>query len=252
MIKKILIRIFEATYGRYLRLKQSFLIQRYPMPSVIEIINENELYKSAEYARKHFNKAMQFASREAFWLYCLEVGKKTTKVSTKEMKSKNNQVVLEFGVYKGYSINFFARNFPCAQIFGFDSFEGLEENWTGTKALKRSFNMNGKLPTVESNVNLIKGWFSESLPKFISSFDLNDKQISILHMDADTYTPTKYVLTSLSTHIRKGTVIIFDEYFGYTNWQMHEFKAFQEHVKRFKVKYNYIAYTNQQVAVEIL
>ena len=115
---------------------------------------------------------------------------------------------------------------------------------------KGHFSTKGQLPKVENNVTLIKGWFEETLPNFVKS--LAHEQILILHMDADTYKPSKYVLNSLVKNLDTGSIIIFDEYFGYPGWQLHEFKAYQEFVTKFSIKYKYIAYTNMQVAIEIL
>ena len=36
---------------------------------------------------------------------------------------------LEFGVYKGTSINFISSLIPDKKIYGFDSFGGLPEEW---------------------------------------------------------------------------------------------------------------------------
>jgi hypothetical protein len=65
---------------------------------------------------------------------------------------------LEFGVYRGTSINFFASRLNGV-LYGFDSFEGLNESMPGTNAIKGTFNLGGDMPTVLSNVKLIKGWF---------------------------------------------------------------------------------------------
>ena len=54
------------------------------------------------------------------------------------------------------------------KLYGFDSFKGLPEkqrDWYD----KGSFNRNGNLPKVNSNVKLIKGWFNETLMKFIQN-----------------------------------------------------------------------------------
>jgi hypothetical protein len=48
-----------------------------------------------------------------------------------------------------------------------------------------------------------------------------------------------------------GTIILFDEYFNYPNWEVHEYKAFQEFVTKYAVKYRYLAFARQQVAVRI-
>ncbi len=99
-------------------------------------------------------------------------------------------------------------------------------------------------------MNLVKGWFEDTLPKFCA--ELQQEKILLLHMDADTYKPTAYVLSSLSNNLGKGTIIIFDEYFGYPNFRLHEFKAWQELVDSSGLKYRYIGYTEMQVAIEIL
>lgn len=112
------------------------------------------------------------------------------------------------------------------------------------------FSTNGKLPKCEKNVELFKGWFTETLPSFIDKLELS--QIQILHMDADTYKPTAIVLNSLSKNLGTGTIVIFDEYFGYPSFRLHEFKAWHEFINSTGLRYRYIGYTAMQVAVEIL
>ena len=51
--------------------------------------------------------------------------------------------------------------------------------------------------------------------------------------------------------LASGTVILFDEYFNYPNWQQHEFKAFQELVIEHDIKYTHLGFARQQVAVRI-
>ena len=171
-------------------------------------------------------------------------------IESLKSKQQRGGVIAEFGVWKGESINFFARNCPKAKVFGFDSFEGLEEDWYGFRLQKGFFSTNGQLPKCERNVTLIKGWFEDTLPKFC--LELQQEKIQLLHMDADTYKPTAYVLNSLTKNLGKGTIVIFDEYFGYPNFRLHEFKAWQELVNSEGLKYRYIGYTEMQVAIEIL
>ena len=144
-----------------------------------------------------------------------------------------------------------ARLLPNTTIYGFDSFLGLQEDWYGRTYTKGHFNLFGVTPIVEKNVMLIPGWFEETLPEFLDR--LQFQKIDLLHMDADTYTPTNYVLKLLGPYIRKGTIIIFDEYFGYSkSWKHHEYKAFQEFCDINKLDFRYLALTNIQVAIEIL
>ena len=106
----------------------------------------------------------------------------------------------------------------------------------------------GKLPKVKSNVTLIKGWYNESLPGFIAQ--LGDKQIDVLHLDSDTYTPTAFVLNSLVDNLRSGSIVIFDEFFGYPNWENFEFKAWNEFNSTYKISAKCIAFSKNQVAFQ--
>lgn len=239
--KKFIYRVFDFSFGRLSRLFQRSLRNRAPY-SVLEIVAQNAIQESADYAIKNFGEAMMFDNRSELWGYCV--------ASIPELNSLGGGIIAEFGVHKGQSINFFAKKCPNARVFGFDSFEGLEENWYGFRTIQGAFNTYGKMPKVESNVKLIKGWFEDTLPKFIQG--LKQAQISILHMDADTFKPTKYVLNALHKNLRSRSIVIFDEYFGYPNWVLHEMKAFHEFVNTFSVKYRFIGYSNNQVAVEIL
>ncbi len=106
------------------------------------------------------------------------------------------------------------------------------------------------LPKCASYVKLYEGWFVDTVSIFKD--ELQDKVISLLHIDSDTYKPAKYVLNALADNLKCGSIIVFDEYFGYTGWRLHEFKAFQEFVLEHNMEYKYIGYTGERVAVKIL
>jgi len=46
----------------------------------------------------------------------------------------------------------------------------------------------------------------------------------------------------LADRIVPGTIILFDEYFNYPNWERHEFKAFQEFVTDRAASYPYLGF----------
>jgi hypothetical protein len=76
---------------------------------------------------------------------------------------------LEFGVYQGDAINFWTdlNRHPDSRFFGFDTFEGLPEDWRFfTSVVPRgTWGMGGKPPEIrDPRVNFIKGIFQESLP----------------------------------------------------------------------------------------
>ena len=143
---------------------------------------------------------------------------------------------LEFGVFSGTSINFIAKNIKC-NVYGFDSFEDLPEKWRDGFD-KSAFNRDGELPVVEKNVQLIKGGFEDTLPDFLSN---NQGVVSLLHVDCDLYSSTKTIFENLGSRIVSGTVIVFDEYFNYPNWEHHEHRAFLEFIKKFNLKYGHLA-----------
>ena len=163
--------------------------------------------------------------------------------------SGSGGLILEFGVYSGSSINYIARK-TRSTVYGFDSFEGLPEKWRDGFD-KSAFNLDGKLPVCETNVQLIKGWFDNTLPDFLSK---HTESIKFLHIDCDIYSSTKTIFANLETRIVHGTVIVFDEYFNYPNWENHEHKAFLEFINNSNLDFEYLYYNryNEQVIVRII
>ena len=241
LMKQQVFYLFNLTVGRVVRLFQASLNQDKSPEGVFHLIKQLALQDSAQYALSNFTSAMPFNTRPELWSYCIE--------RIPQLKTEGG-LISEFGVWKGESINFFAKSCPKARVFGFDSFEGLEEDWYGRPMKKGEFSTEGQLPECEDNVSLLKGWFIDTLPEFCNQ--LQQHQILLLHMDADTYKPTAYVLDTLKSNLRKGSIVIFDEYFGYPNFRSHEFKAWQEFIKSNGIQYRYVGYTESQVAVEIL
>ncbi len=155
-------------------------------------------------------------------------------------------LVAEFGVNEGGSVSYIAKRLPKRTIDGFDSFEGLPEGWAGNTMEAGYFNRGGKLPKVPKNVRLHAGWFNESLPKFVAA---NPGPVALLHVDCDLYSSTETVFAHLDDRIVPGTVIVFDEYFNYPAWQVHEHKAFVEFIQRTGKALEYVGYSFKQVAV---
>jgi hypothetical protein len=158
-----------------------------------------------------------------------------------KLQHKPNTLWLEFGVASGNTINYISK-FTDKYVFGFDSFEGLPEKWRDGFD-KGTFSRNGNLPQVNSNVKLIKGWFDETLPLFVNNFKNSTKnKISFIHMDADLYSSTKYILDTLKDHIDKDCIIVFDELLNYPGFDgdKGELKAFYEFITENKVDYEWI------------
>lgn len=149
----------------------------------------------------------------------------------------------EFGVYKGASSKYLSemknKSFPDSEygFHGFDSFEGLPEAWSGTGSSKGKFKT-GVIPEI-SGVTFHKGWFKDTIPKFLEDHEEN---FAFIHIDCDIYSSTVDILSNLKNRIVSGTVILFDELIGYDAWEEHEYKAFMEFVEQNGVEYEWIGY----------
>jgi len=157
-------------------------------------------------------------------------------------------LALEFGVYKGTTINHLAKLWPSRTFFGFDSFRGLPEDWAGSRYSKVNFDRGGTKPKVPGNVTLVEGWFDDTLPPFLQG---NAGPVAFLHVDCDIYSSTKTVLDLTVARLLPGAVVVFDEFFNYKGYEQHEYKAFFEWVAEHNLKYRFIGYSGQQVSVII-
>jgi hypothetical protein len=136
---------------------------------------------------------------------------------------------LEFGVSSGTSIRRWAdiNTDEWSRFVGFDSFEGLPEDW-GKKSPKGAYSVNGRIPvTTDPRISFVKGWFQDSLPDFLASFSIRSQLI--VHIDADLYSSAAYALAKLDPLLKPGTIVIFDEYSSV----LHEFRAWLDHQKAF-------------------
>ena len=132
------------------------------------------------------------------------------------------------------------------KVHGFDSFEGLPESWRDGFG-KSVFAVND-LPPVRSNVILHKGWFDKTVPAFHAA---TTEPIAFVHIDSDLYSSARTVLEGMADRIVPGTVIQFDEFFGYPGWKNGEYKAFTEFVTSRPIRWRFIGYSNEQAAVLI-
>lgn len=154
-----------------------------------------------------------------------------------KLRHKPNTLWLEFGVASGRTINYISK-FTKGKVYGFDSFEGLPEKWRDGFE-KGMFHRNGNLPKVNSNVELITGWFHETLVNFIQT---KKRKVSFIHIDADLYTSTKFILEVLKDYMDKDCVIVFDELVNYPGFdgENGELKAFYEFITENRVDYEWI------------
>ncbi len=162
--------------------------------------------------------------------------------------AKVSGMVLEFGVRHGNSIIQLAA-LANQRVHGFDSFEGIPEDWHDEG--RGSYSTKGVIPKVPNEVTLHQGWFDQTLPAFLMQ---HAGPARLINIDCDIYSSTKTVLDSLASRIVIGTVIIFDEYIGNEHWRKDEYKAFQEAVAKFNWRYEYLCFSffTKQVAIRII
>jgi predicted O-methyltransferase YrrM len=237
-MKKLAKRLVDATLVPLIeyvlsrpRVPQNSLLQS---TSVVDEVLRRAIADSADYADSHMQEALCIRGKEALWRHAFAA-------------RSPGGLIVEFGVFHGQSIRFLA-SLTSETIYGFDSFESLREDWKGWAAAKGTFDMGGIPPPVPVNVSLIKGWFDETLPPFLRE---HAEPLSFVHIDSDTYEAASVILGAAADRFRSGTVIIFDEYFGYRGWRAGESKAWQEFVSARRIRYRYLAFHEQAVALMV-
>ena len=185
---------------------------------------------SAIYATKKYD------GREQLWDECVErVGKRTP------------VLFLEFGVWKGYSLKYFSDRLdnPLSRFLGFDSFKGLPEDWghmgSGT------FDVSGAMPeTSDSRVRFVDGWFQNTTVdavKIAKAAFQNDPTV-IVHLDADLYSSTLFVLCRLYAE--------FDEYyFIFDEFTTHECRALLNFMQSHGANVTFYSYTGQSFPCQV-
>ena len=156
--------------------------------------------------------------------------------------SDRSRPFYEFGVWMGDSFRYLMKSYKKG--FGFDTFEGLPEDWRSVP--KGSYSSFGKVPDTPGG-EFIVGDFDKTLPSFFAS----ERPIAaLINLDADLYASTLSALKNARSVIDEQTVIIFDELIINQDWQQDEFKALNEFCALFDLQYEVLAvslYTKQVV-----
>ncbi len=156
-------------------------------------------------------------------------------------------MALEFGVYTGGTLTVIAQARNGRDVYGFDSFTGLPEDWR-SRYRAGAFEVDA-VPTIPG-AELVVGLFEDTLAGFLAD---HPGPVAFLHLDADLYSSTRTVLEHVGPRLRPGTVILFDEYFNYAGWEEHEHRAWQEFVTASGIGFRYEGYTqnDEQVVVRV-
>ncbi len=158
---------------------------------------------------------------------------------------------LEFGVAGGESFRSWLaldRN-PGSRFIGFDSFEGLPENWQADTPAG-TFSTGGCVPVVDDpRASFVKGLFQDTVDAFSLGFAPQNRLV--MHLDADLYSSTLFVLMAMNRHVRPGAVLLFDEFSarGFTD----EFAALEDYCAACRRDYRVVARRTDfaKLAVEI-
>ena len=144
---------------------------------------------------------------------------------------------VECGVATGGTLRMIAARMPAV---GFDSFDGLPEDW------RPGFGA-GMFACPVPNVpgaELVVGLFGDTLPAYRF-----DRTVALLHIDCDLYASTVTVLEHVP--LVPGCVVVFDEFHGYPGHEQHEALAWAEHVERTGIAYTVLGHGPEQLAVRI-
>ncbi|HLK23659.1 MAG TPA: TylF/MycF/NovP-related O-methyltransferase [Caulobacteraceae bacterium] len=225
-----------AVKGPFLQRLLRRLVYAYYGRNILFELQLRARSQSADYAEANMAEATIFEDADAFRLDCL--------------RRAPAGAILEFGVLEGRSISKIAKAAPAQIVHGFDSFEGLPDDWAGHLERKGAFTQKGRLPKVPPNVRLHPGWFKDTIPAWLAA---DPSKIGFMHVDCDIYASARDVLWGTRERLQLGSIIVFDEYFNYPGWRSHEFRALQEFRTEFGLDYRYIAYTalGGSVAVEV-
>ncbi len=158
---------------------------------------------------------------------------------------------LEFGVYKGESMGYWAdiHKNAASRFYGFDSFDGLPEDWAyfGGAVGESTFDAGGVAPVLaDQRVTFVKGLFQDTVDDFLEKFQPESR--ILLHCDADLYSSTLYVLTKFDRLLVPGSIVVFDEFASV----MDEFSALRDYCSAYRREYDVIAAHDQLAQLAIV
>ena len=147
--------------------------------------------------------------------------------------ANQSRAFYEFGVWMGDSFRYLIDHFP--QGYGFDTFEGLPEEWHGLP--RGSYTSFGEVPNI-LGAEFVVGEFRDTLPEF---FAHERPMAGLINFDADLYSSTITALNHARPVIDSSTVLVFDEFIVNKNWEHDEFRALEEFCATNGLRYEVLA-----------
>ena len=128
------------------------------------------------------------------------------------LKTDRDILYLEFGVWKGDSIKYFANKFssPNSEFYGFDTFSGMPDEWRHMD--KGHYSTSGDTPkTDDKRIKFVSGLFQDTLPDFLNKLSSESKKkLILIHFDAVLYSSTLFTLFKLEEYM-KNYYFVFDQ-----------------------------------------
>jgi Macrocin-O-methyltransferase (TylF) len=176
----------------------------------------------------------------------------------------SDELLLDLGVWIGWSTRLIS-DASGRMVYGFDSFEGLVEDWKledqvvkrGTFSLSDPFAQrfirdtgvvfqeDGLPAALGRKVQFIKGSTYDTLAPFLAEHP--GAPIRLFHMDLDTYESCLHALETCKERFVPGSILVFDEYLV-TNGEMRAFYEFQS---RYELEWNYRAWGLEMMEMNI-
>lgn len=239
VIESLVVFVLKVIKTKYLDKKD---------PSPLDFLKVDAARDGYDTFSKNMSGSMIFQTRPDMRSFVIRESLKLLNGSVKVKKP----LFLEFGVAGATSINHFATLLSKSdvKIYGFDAFLGLEEDWLGMHRGRTAgaYSYQGNLPNVSKNVELIVGWLQETLVDFLDKHKTGT--IVFAHFDMDTYSPGRYGLEKIKPFLRKGSILLFDDFYAYPGWRNNDFKSLNELFT--DKEYEFIAFSHTEAAIRIL
>ena len=157
-------------------------------------------------------------------------------------------LALEFGVFKGTTINHLRELGARAALSRLRQLYGVAGGLGGLPLLRRQLRSRRQEAQGCRQRDADRGLVRQDAAGVLGPRGRPDRlparRLRHLFLDQDG-------ARSLRPRLAPGAVVVFDEFFNYKGYELHEYKAFFEFVERFDVAYRFIGYAGQQVSLVV-
>ncbi len=219
-------RRFAISVGRYAKLAYTFSVARMiPSPLLSAASWPLWMTRLGKWMVRHRKDLRPVEGRFPVLHYDYRRRYRLYQTVIRHLQGAERIDYLEFGVAGGDSLRWWLHHAPSeakVSFYGFDTFTGLPEQFGlfGRGAFAPPAELHLATQSPQHQLTLLKGLFQETLPDFLRHWQRAERVV--VHMDADLFTATLYVLMLLTPYLQDGDIIIFDEFAV----PLHEFRAF--------------------------